>query len=143
MSTARFLGPALPLVFLLPGSLVADTARPADDASIIPKYEKINTARTLLSAAEITTALKDLPGWKADGGKLTKTYVRKNFVQAIAFIDALVPLCEQLDHHPEIFTVYNKVNLTLTTYDAGQKISSYDVLLAQRIEAVATRPVTP
>jgi 4a-hydroxytetrahydrobiopterin dehydratase len=115
----------------------------APDPTIIPQYGKINAARTLLTPTEIEAALARLPGWKAEGGKLTKTFVRKNFVEAIAFIAALVPECERLDHHPEIFTVYNKVNLTLTTYDAGQRISSYDVLLAGRIEAVANAGKVP
>ena len=80
----------------------------------------------------------------ASTGKLTKTFVLKNFVAAIAFINSLVPECERLDHHPEIFTVYNKVNLTLTTYDAGQRISSHDVLLAGRIEGLmAKAPGSP
>ena len=121
-----------------PGSL-----RPAD-ASLIPQYEKINTTRTLLSPDEIAAALVKLPGWKSGEGKLTKTFVLKNFVAAIAFINSLVPECERLDHHPEIFTVYNKVNLTLTTYDAGQRISSHDVLLAGRIEGLmAKAPGSP
>lgn len=115
----------------------------AGDASIVPRYDKINTARTLLTPAEIEAALAGLPGWKTEGGKLTKTFVRRNFLEAIAFINALAPECERLDHHPEIFTVYNKVNLTLTTYDAGQKISSYDVLLAGRFEAVANAGKAP
>lgn len=131
------------LVGVLWGAVAAGAEPAAPDPSIIPKYEKINTARTLLTPPEIAVALARLPGWKAENGRLTKTFVCKNFVEAIAFINALVPECERLDHHPEIFTVYNKVNLTLTTFDAGQKISSYDVLLAGRFEAVAGAGKTP
>jgi ABC-type nitrate/sulfonate/bicarbonate transport system substrate-binding protein/pterin-4a-carbinolamine dehydratase len=109
----------------------------AGDASIVPRYDKLSTKRTLLSPEEIAAAVARLPGWKAEDGRLSKTFVRKNFPAAIAFLNALAPECERLDHHPEIFTVYNKVNLTLTTFDSGQRISSDDVLLAERIEAIA------
>ena len=116
-----------------------ETGRP-DDQSIVPRYDRINPTRTLLEPAEIAIALGRLPG-KAEEGRLSKTFVRKNFADAIAFLNALAPECERLDHHPEIFSVYNKVNLTLTTFDAGQRISSYDVLLAERIETIAQQPV--
>jgi|GEM_PF-140877 len=108
-------------------------------ASIRPQHEKINTQRTLLSPSEIETALKRLPGWRVENGTLKKLFVRKNFVEAIAFISALVPECERIDHHPEIVTVYNKVNIGLTTYDAGNRVSTFDVLLAERFDAVAAR----
>ena len=65
----------------------------------------------------------------------------KNFIDVIAFLDALALECERLDHHPKIFTVCNKVGLTLTTFDSGRRISSDDVLLAGRIEALA--PFSP
>jgi pterin-4a-carbinolamine dehydratase/ABC-type nitrate/sulfonate/bicarbonate transport system substrate-binding protein len=112
----------------------------AGDAAIVPRYDQLSTKRTLLGPAEIAAALAQLPGWKAEDGRLTKTFVRKNFLAALAFLNAIAPECERLDHHPEIFTVYNKVVLTLTTFDSGQRISSDDVLLAGRIEALAAQP---
>lgn len=117
---------------------MTNAATPPDGANtgIVPVYAKINSARTLLSAAEVESALKSLPGWELAEGKLRKTFVRKNFPDAIAFLQAIVPLCEQLDHHPEIFTVYNKVNLALVTFDAGNRISTFDVKLATQIEAM-------
>jgi len=115
-----------------------------DLSSLRPKYEKINMKRVLLTPEQIQEALTKLPGWKAENGILKKLYVRKNFVEAIAFISALVPDCERMDHHPEIVTVYNKVSIGLTSYDVKNQISTFDVALAERIEALAqlTHPAT-
>lgn len=110
----------------------------AANAAIIPVYAKMNEKRNLLSDDEIAAAVGRLPGWKVEAGKLRKTYVRKNFPEAVAFIQAIVPVCEAMDHHPEIFTVYNKVNLALVSFDAGNRITATDLELAQRIEQVAT-----
>ena len=126
------------------GGLLPAAETTTAPGSIIPRYAKVNDRRRVLTAEEILAAMPGLPGWKAEDGRLTKTFVWKNFTGAIAFINAIAPDCERLDHHPEIFTVYNKVSLTLTSFDVGQKISREDVLLAQRIEAVAaTLSVSP
>ena len=114
----------------------ADTAGAPGAASAQPPSSQANPARVLLSPADITAALHTLPGWQLGEGKITKTFVFKDFAGAIAFINAFAPECDRLDHHAEIFTVYNKVSLTLTTFASGQRISSYDVLLARRIEAL-------
>jgi 4a-hydroxytetrahydrobiopterin dehydratase len=43
-----------------------------------------------------------------------------------------------MDHHPEIFTVYNKVNLALVSFDAGNRVTATDIELARRIEMLST-----
>jgi ABC-type nitrate/sulfonate/bicarbonate transport system substrate-binding protein/pterin-4a-carbinolamine dehydratase len=115
----------------------------AAGGSTAPHDDRLNPVRVLLSPAEIAAALTRLPGWKADAGRISKSYVFKDFAGAIAFINAFAPECERLDHHAEIFTVYNKVNLTLTTFAEGQSISSYDILLAERIEALIPKLASP
>ncbi len=115
----------------------------AADGSTGPRSDPGNPVRVLLSPAEIAAALTRLPGWKAEEGRIMKSYAFKDFAGAIAFINAFAPECERLDHHAEIFTVYNKVNLTLTTFAAGQRISSYDILLAERIEALIPKLASP
>lgn len=61
---------------LLPGNVTlaggAEADRTATDAAIIPRYEKINPARTLLTPTEIRSALARLPGWQAADGRLKK-----------------------------------------------------------------------
>jgi 4a-hydroxytetrahydrobiopterin dehydratase len=87
-----------------------------------------------LSEAEIKRALADLPGWAGTGERLTKTFQFKSFRDAMALIVRLGFEAEQLDHHPELSNVYNKVSLALNTHDAGAKVTGMDVELAKRIE---------
>lgn len=108
-------------------------------AALRPIYDKINPKRIVLTPEEIKAALTRLPGWHVENGILKKLYLRKNFVEAIAFIQALVPECERMDHHPEIITVYNKVSIGLTSYDAANQVSSFDVIMAEHIEALSQR----
>jgi len=115
--------------------IAASATGSVSDTAIVPVYGKINPQRRLLTDAEVLLALRGLPGWRLEDGKLRKTFVRKNFSEAVALIESIVPVCDELDHHPEIFTVYNKVNLALVSYDAGNRISSTDLLLAERIES--------
>ena len=87
----------------------------------------------LLSKSQIEEQLSRLPDWYQHGGAIQKKYTFGSFLEAIAFINAIVPLAEAADHHPEIHTVYNSVTITLATHDAGG-ITEKDVALAQRID---------
>lgn len=82
-----------------------------------------------IGAAE---ALKRLPGWNAlpgDRDALQRTYRFKDFNAAFGFMSRVAMLAEKLDHHPEWFNVYNRVEVTLTTHDAGG-VTALDVALA-------------
>lgn len=76
-------------------------------------------------------------GWKAEQNSLTKTFEKENFVSAVAFLNKIVPLAEQMDHHPdmEVFS-YKKVRIKLTTHDAGNKITEKDIKMAQKINSL-------
>lgn len=66
--------------------------------------------------------LNSLEGWeKADDDRdaVAKTYKFADFKQAFAFMTACALKAEQMDHHPEWFNVYNRVEVKLTTHDAG------------------------
>jgi 4a-hydroxytetrahydrobiopterin dehydratase len=91
-------------------------------------------SRTPLTEAEIKHALVHLPEWVFTGDRLLKTFQFKTFRDAMAFIVRLGFEAEQLDHHPELGNVYNKVSLALNTHDAGGKVTGMDVELAKRIE---------
>jgi 4a-hydroxytetrahydrobiopterin dehydratase len=108
-----------------------------DRQSLIPVYESTIMQRTILNEAEIVTALETLPGWEHVDGKLVKTYNCGSFKKSIAFIVAMSYHCEALDHHPEIFNVYGKVQFSTTTYDIGQKVTTDDIKLATAIETTA------
>jgi 4a-hydroxytetrahydrobiopterin dehydratase len=96
------------------------------------------TKRVPLSESELSAALKELPGWAIENGKLSKTYRFSDFVAAWAFMSAAALHVQQLDHHPEWFNVYSTVRVDLVTHDAGG-ITARDVELAGRMESVAGR----
>lgn len=90
----------------------------------------------LLSAEEIAQRLEALPGWElVEGKKIKKTYECQDFKAAVAFIVELSFICEQLDHHPELSNVWNKVTLEVTTHDSGNRLTEKDFALAEGIEA--------
>lgn len=94
-------------------------------------------SRALLSEDELQAAQAALPQWTINqDGKLERTYSYADFMSAIAFINRLAAHAEELDHHPELFNVYNKVVIELTTHDAGG-LTAFDVELAKRCELVA------
>jgi len=78
-------------------------------------------------------------GWTtADDGKaIEKTFKFKNFVEAFGFMARAAIHAEKLNHHPEWFNVYSKVEVRLTTHDAGG-LSELDVKLATAMDDLAT-----
>ncbi|NRT13776.1 4a-hydroxytetrahydrobiopterin dehydratase [Flavobacterium sp. 28A] len=63
--------------------------------------------------------LLNLKGWSYNNKGIEKKFEFKNFTEAIAFIVQLGFIAEKQNHHPELFNVYNKVNIRLSTHDAG------------------------
>ncbi len=88
-----------------------------------------------LTDNEISTALARLPGWSRVEGRsaIRKSYQFANFTEAWGFMARVALLAEKQDHHPEWFNVWNKVEITLSTHDAGG-LSARDVRLAESIE---------
>ncbi len=72
-----------------------------------------------LSDDTIQRRLDDLDGWTRSGDTIERELEFDGFNEAIEFINRIAPLADEADHHPEIFNVYNQVELTLTTHDAG------------------------
>jgi 4a-hydroxytetrahydrobiopterin dehydratase len=84
-------------------------------------------------------ALKTRPLWrKADGERdaICRTYRFTDFTAAFAFMTRTALMAEKLDHHPEWFNVYNRVDVTLTTHDAGG-VTELDVTLAGLMDTAA------
>ena len=88
-----------------------------------------------LSPEAIAEALTRLPGWalRADGLAITRRFTFADFAQAFAFMTRVALAAEKADHHPEWSNVYNQVEITLTTHDAGG-LSARDGALAQAID---------
>jgi 4a-hydroxytetrahydrobiopterin dehydratase len=76
-----------------------------------------------------------LPDWQLAGEHLKRSFRFKDFNEAWGFMSRVALLAEAQDHHPEWFNVYNKVDIALTTHDAGG-LSARDVRLAKAIDAL-------
>ena len=76
-------------------------------------------------------ALQALDGWSAVEGRdaITRSFRFEGFARAFAFMTRCALAAEKLDHHPEWFNVYDRVDVTLTTHDAGG-VTALDVRLA-------------
>lgn len=72
-----------------------------------------------LAPEEIESRLADLPGWQLTAGKLHRTFRFEDFVRAFGFMSQVAILAEKMDHHPEWSNVYDRVEVDLTTHDAG------------------------
>lgn len=90
--------------------------------------------RSPLSSQEIEEALRDLDGWQFEEDQLTRSLEFDDFRSALAFIVRLAFEAEELNHHPMLTNVYNKVDIALNTHDAGGKVTEMDLKLARRIE---------
>ena len=78
-------------------------------------------------------ALARLPGWQLLEGPrdaIQRTYRFKDFNEAFGFMTRVALRADQLDHHPEWFNVYNRVDVILTTHDADG-VTELDVTLAR------------
>lgn len=80
-------------------------------------------------------ALADLSGWHylPERDAIAKSWRFRDFSEAFAFMTRVALLAEQRQHHPEWSNVYNRVDILLTTHDAGG-LSANDIELAQAIE---------
>lgn len=90
-----------------------------------------------LSAADHAELGKELPHWAMVEGRdaLVRHFTFKDFSHAWAFMARVALLAEKQGHHPEWSNVWNKVEIVLSTHDAGG-LSAKDVTLAQAIDAL-------
>ncbi len=89
---------------------------------------------TALSNTEIELALAGLPGWSRDGDTISKTFELDSYMAGLALATAIGTVCEGFNHHPDMLIGWRKVTITLTTHDAGHKISQKDIDAAKKIE---------
>lgn len=95
-----------------------------------------------LTDAERAALATRLPEWKLVSGRdaIARTFTFADFNAAFGFMTRVAMLAEKQDHHPEWFNVWNRVEITLSTHDAGG-LSPRDIKLAEAIdEAAATKP---
>jgi 4a-hydroxytetrahydrobiopterin dehydratase len=101
-----------------------------------------------LMGAARHTALRGLGGWSEveDRDAIRKSFHFSDFSEAWGFLSRVALAAEKMDHHPEIFNVYNRVEMILSTHDVDG-LSERDIALAHAIDELAPprdrRPPTP
>lgn len=88
---------------------------------------------SLFSHDDIDAALEDVDGWTFDDNALAKTFEFDDFASAIAFMADLRPAIDELDHHPEWTNVYNRIDVRLSSHDAGG-VTGRDFKLARLLD---------
>jgi 4a-hydroxytetrahydrobiopterin dehydratase len=98
----------------------------------------MSTMAEKLTADALKTALGQLKGWSVVSGRdaIARTFDFKDFNEAFGFMTRAALVAEKMDHHPEWFNVYKKVEVTLSTHDAGG-VTELDIKLATAMERIA------
>ena len=89
-----------------------------------------------LTEGEVAELGATVPGWSVAGGMLRRSFRFADFSAAWAFMSRVALLAEQQDHHPDWSNAYNRVEIALTTHDAGG-LTARDLRLARAIDALA------
>jgi 4a-hydroxytetrahydrobiopterin dehydratase len=91
-----------------------------------------------LTGSARKTAFATLDGWSEvkDRDAISRTFTFRDFNEAFGFMTRAALVAEKLDHHPEWFNVYDKVEVTLATHDAGG-VTDRDVELAAAMDRLA------
>lgn len=91
-----------------------------------------------LDPAARKTTLASLPHWSEVPGRdaIIRKFEFKDFNQAFGFMTRAALLADKMDHHPEWFNVYNKVEVTLSTHDAGG-VTQNDIDMAKAMDSYA------
>ena len=92
----------------------------------------------MLSPDERDAALKDLPRWRYDEGRcaIARSFRFADFPEAFAFMTRVAFAAEKANHHPDWSNAWNRVDVALTTHDAGG-LTALDIALAREIDAIA------
>lgn len=93
-----------------------------------------------LDEQTVAAELGKLSGWTLVAGRpaISKSFVFKSFSEAWGFMSRAALAAEKLNHHPEWFNVYNRVDVTLSTHDAGG-LTDLDFKLAARLDKFASQ----
>ena len=77
--------------------------------------------------------------WQEQDNKLIRNFQFDNFITAFSFLTKVAILAEKHNHHPEIFNVYNRVTLKLSTHDAGDIVTDKDRKLSSKYTSSQAR----
>ncbi|MCM1984129.1 4a-hydroxytetrahydrobiopterin dehydratase [Lyngbya confervoides] len=89
-----------------------------------------------LTEQELKAHLTKLEDWSLHDGKLKKTFQFPDFLRSFGFMSSMALVSEAMGHHPEWFNVYNRVEVTLVTHDAGG-LTMKDINWAEKADQMA------
>jgi len=72
--------------------------------------------------------------WRTENNQLVREFIFNNFIDAFAFMTRVAIVAEKMNHHPDWRNVYNKVEIRLSTHDAGGVVTQKDYELANAID---------
>jgi 4a-hydroxytetrahydrobiopterin dehydratase len=90
----------------------------------------------LLTDSEIEAGLADLPGWERDDDAIVRDFDRGDFVGAVDFLNAILPIAEAANHHPDVGISWKDVTVSISTHSEGG-ITANDLALAAQIDSIA------
>ncbi len=112
-------------------SLMNEAARIKKEALVY-----FSAGQVKLDEPQILSTLAAAPNWQRNGPVITRTYEFKDFVAAMAFVNTVAKIAEQVQHHPDVDIRWNKVTLALSTHDAGG-LTQKDFALARECDRLA------
>jgi 4a-hydroxytetrahydrobiopterin dehydratase len=89
-----------------------------------------------MSDDEVKDRLSKLGGWEREGDALERQFEFANFVSSVEFVNRVVPVAEEMNHHPDLSISWNKVTVSLSTHSEGG-ITENDFELATKIDSLA------
>jgi len=93
-----------------------------------------------LSETEIEKGMVGCPDWERRDDRIVRRFLFADFVQAFDFMSSVAQVAENANHHPEWSNVYNRVNIELTTHEAGG-LTDRDFSLAAKIDSLYEKHV--
>lgn len=89
----------------------------------------------LLDDQDIRTRLDALKGWTLEGDAIRKTFTLDSFPEAIAFVNRIADVSQNVDHHPDIDIRFDRVSCTLSTHSEGG-LTTKDFDLARKLDVI-------
>jgi 4a-hydroxytetrahydrobiopterin dehydratase len=97
--------------------------------------DKTTSVRTLVTETQLIKELAELPAWTRFENRIESTFKFPTFQHAIAFVNKVAELSEEMDHHPRIEVDFKSVRLSLITHSAGG-LTMLDIIAARRISGI-------
>jgi 4a-hydroxytetrahydrobiopterin dehydratase len=91
---------------------------------------------TLLERDEIDQRVRELDGWDLENHAIVKLFRRGDFTGAVELLDRIVPVANEMNHHPDVSISWETVTVMITTHSEGG-LTEADFALAERIDALA------